>query len=107
KALPAPDFTLTAGTGRKPTTPQEELLCEIFARVLGVERVSVDDDFFALGGHSLLAAELVSRVRAEMGVEAEIRALFEAPTVAGFAQQIGNTKSTRPTLRPMRDRRNR
>ncbi|MER5733920.1 amino acid adenylation domain-containing protein [Streptomyces sp. NPDC002138] len=107
KALPAPDFTVVAGTGRKPTTPQEELLCEIFARVLGVERVSVDDDFFALGGHSLLAAELVSRVRAEMGVEAEIRALFEAPTVAGFAQQIGNTKSTRPTLRPMRDRRNR
>ncbi|MFY1679298.1 amino acid adenylation domain-containing protein [Streptomyces sp. WMMC905] len=80
RALPAPGRTVAA-RGRAPRGPRQQQLCVIFAEVLGVDRVTIDDNFFDLGGHSLLAVRLAARVKAALGTEVSIGTVFQAPTV--------------------------
>ncbi|MDH0732055.1 non-ribosomal peptide synthase/polyketide synthase [Pseudomonas sichuanensis] len=83
KALPEPD-AIQDRAYEAPEGETETLLAAIWAELLGVERVGRHDNFFELGGHSLLAVTLTSRLR-EQGLEADVRALFEQPTLAGYA----------------------
>ncbi|CAM3286845.1 Amino acid adenylation domain-containing protein [Corallococcus soli] len=89
KALPAPEAQAPVrGEPIAPRDDTERTLAEIFAQVLGVERVSVQDSFFELGGHSLLATQVAARVRARLGVELPLRTLFEAPTVETLSRRL-------------------
>ncbi|HSE16098.1 MAG TPA: condensation domain-containing protein, partial [Pyrinomonadaceae bacterium] len=71
-----------------PSDQIEEMLAEIWAAVLGVERVGIHDNFFELGGHSLLAAQVMSRVQKAFRTELPLRLIFQFPTVAAFAEQL-------------------
>ena len=97
RALPAPEL-VARQDWRGARTPQEEILCSLFAEVLGVERVGIDDNFFELGGHSLLATRLISRIRSSLDVEVSIRSLFEAPSVAALSERLLEAQAARPAL---------
>uniref|UniRef100_UPI00292DE54A non-ribosomal peptide synthetase n=1 Tax=Kitasatospora brasiliensis TaxID=3058040 RepID=UPI00292DE54A len=100
RALPAPDLAAD-DTGRAPRDERERVLCALFGELLGIDDITIDDDFFALGGHSLLATRLVARARTELGVELAIGDLFQAPTVAALVARLADTPApARPALRP-------
>jgi amino acid adenylation domain-containing protein len=88
-----------------PRTPVEEILCGIWAQVLGVERVGVRDDFFALGGHSLRAVQIVARLRDALGVDVPLPAIFQAHTVQALATQVeramGGAPAHAETIQPV------
>ncbi len=100
KALPAPDMARPDLDQAfvAPRLPIEEVVARIWASVLGVERVSVHDNFFTLGGHSLLATQVMSRLRDTLNVELPLRTLFEAPTVAALAEKIAAAMQAERTI---------
>ncbi|MFC9545232.1 amino acid adenylation domain-containing protein [Streptomyces sp. NPDC056956] len=87
-ALPEPGLQAERTVYRAPRTLDERLLADLFAEVLGVERVGLDDDFFDLGGHSLLATQLIARIRSDFDVQLPLRTLFETPVVEALAAEI-------------------
>ncbi|HEY1245623.1 MAG TPA: condensation domain-containing protein, partial [Hyphomicrobiaceae bacterium] len=97
-ALPAPEVTGLVG-GRLPRTPREEVLCALFAEVLGVAGVGIDDNFFALGGDSIMSIQLVSRAR-QAGLLITPRAVFQHQTVAGLAEVVGLVAQATPSPVP-------
>jgi amino acid adenylation domain-containing protein len=102
KALPAPDFAPAEERYVAPRTPTEEMLAEIWAETLRLERVGVTESFFELGGHSLLATRVISRVRQVFGMEVPLRALFEGPTVAELAGRVEEMRHAgAPALPPV------
>ncbi|MEU6582103.1 amino acid adenylation domain-containing protein [Nocardia sp. NPDC046763] len=98
KALPAPVFE--AKTFRAPSTPIEESVADVFAELLGADRVGADDDFFELGGNSLIATRAVARINAALDANVAVRELFETATVSGLAARIvpGAATGVRPPL---------
>ncbi|SCG01912.1 Phosphopantetheine attachment site, partial [Streptomyces sp. Ncost-T6T-2b] len=100
-ALPAPVHRGEGGASAAARTPQEEILCYLFAEMLGVPDVGVHDNFFELGGHSLLATRLISRIRSAFDRELPIRAVFEAPTVSQLSAQLLLAQDGRRALTAM------
>ncbi|MGW7823547.1 amino acid adenylation domain-containing protein [Streptomyces puniciscabiei] len=100
-ALPAPDYA-EAAAGRGPRNHKEEVLCRLFAELLGVEEVGIDAGFFDLGGHSLLATRLIGRIRNELNIDVKVTMVFANPTVAQLADRLDElATSNRPQLRQM------
>jgi pristinamycin I synthase 3 and 4 len=95
-ALPVPGRAARGTSAyRAPRTPHEKLVSEIFAEVLGIERVGVDDDFFDLGGHSLVATRLASRVRARLNIDLPLREIFRARTVLNVGALVQSAMTDR------------
>jgi len=95
-ALPAPERSESREQGQaaRERTPTEEVLASIWRQVLGLDRIGVEDDFFAVGGHSLLATQVISRVNKTFQVELPVRSVFEAPTITGMARLIDDARKS-------------
>jgi len=108
RALPAPDYSHAENGAAfvEPRDPVEELLVDIWARVLGVERIGLTDNFFDSGGHSLLATQVISRIRDAFHVDVPLRELFESPSVLELAEKVraairAQQELTAPPLLPV------
>jgi nonribosomal peptide synthetase DhbF len=103
KMLPAPDLIVNTD-GTPPRTPQETVLRDLFAEILGLPSLGIHDNFFDLGGHSLLVVQLISRIRDTLGVDLSIGSIFQAPTVAGLAEllEVGTSIDALGVLLPLR-----
>ncbi|QQP99052.1 non-ribosomal peptide synthetase [Lysobacter enzymogenes] len=102
--LPAPEERPDVADYAEPHTDLQRRLAGIFAEVLRLDRVGLHDSFFELGGHSLLAMRVVAQLRAQLGVELALRALFEHPTVAGLEREVAAAAGNAPAAPPMRAR---
>ena len=97
RALPTPEYHNTDHY-RAPADAVEEILAGIYAQVLGLERVGVDDSFFDLGGDSLSAMRVIAAINTSLDASLAVRALFDAPTVAQLATGIGGEAGRRKPL---------
>ena len=97
RALPAPEYR-EVDRYRAPASAVEEILAGIYAQVLGLERVGVDDSFFDLGGDSLSAMRVIAAINTGLDAGLAVRTLFEAPTVAQLAPRIGGEGGRREPL---------
>ncbi|WP_153065090.1 non-ribosomal peptide synthetase, partial [Mycobacterium avium] len=88
RALPAPEYRKRGGEYIAPTNPTEETVAGIFARVLGMERVSIDDSFFELGGDSLSAMRVIAETNTAVDGALSVRTLFDSQSVRALSQRI-------------------
>ncbi|MBR5773794.1 MAG: amino acid adenylation domain-containing protein, partial [Clostridia bacterium] len=83
-----PEIEAVAREYVAPRNKNEKIICDIFADILGIERVGVKDNFFEIGGHSLRATKVVNRIEAETGVRLSLKNIFTSPTAEALAAQI-------------------
>ncbi len=105
KALLAVTPSAAQGAYTAPSNDTEVRLAAFWGEVLGVERVGVEDNFFALGGHSLLAIQIIARIDAAFGITLPLKSLFESPTIAGLARRLAApeeapVEAARPQITP-------
>jgi acyl carrier protein len=92
KRLPTPEFGQEAKQYMAPRNHTEEIMCEVWSEVLGLERVGIHDNFFELGGHSILATQIMARIRDVFHVVLNVGVIFTRNTVADLALAV-NEKS--------------
>ena len=88
-AVRAPKYHDTGGGDRAPATPVEQILADIYAQVLGLNHVGVDESFFDLGGDSLSAMRVIAAINTALGTDLALSTLFDTPSIASLSQQLG------------------
>ncbi|HEY7483624.1 MAG TPA: amino acid adenylation domain-containing protein [Streptosporangiaceae bacterium] len=91
-ALPEPDFGVAVRALNPARTCAEAILCDLFAKVLSVPRVGIDDNFFEVGGDSLMAMRLIRKIQAETGFPVTANLFFQEPTVAGLSKRLAHSQ---------------
>jgi acyl carrier protein len=106
--LPSPDFTENdlQRTFIAPRNETEQTVATIWSEVVGVQEISIDDNFFNIGGHSLLATQVVSRLRQRLAIEMPLRTHFESPTIASLAVAVSESErqQTQPEISTIKKR---